>query len=119
MKRSSDQILTTHAGSLPRPDDVTAMAKARRSDDSRLRAAVNEVVRKQADIGIDVVDDGEYSKPSFVTYVRDRLAGIDEIGGTRASPWGASRDARAFPGFYGKQQVAAMGQPNYGATGPI
>jgi 5-methyltetrahydropteroyltriglutamate--homocysteine methyltransferase len=119
MKRSSDRILTTHAGSLPRPKDVTEMVKARTLNDARLREAVAQVVAKQAGIGIDVVDDGEFSKPSFVTYVRDRLAGVDEIGGTRGSPWGTSRDAKAFPDFYSKQQVAVIGQPNYGCTGPI
>ena len=79
MKRSSDRLLTTHAGSLPRPDDVAQMVKSGRADEDRLRAAVTEVVRKQADIGIDVVDDGEYSKPSFVTYVQERLAGFEPL----------------------------------------
>ncbi|HWM46006.1 MAG TPA: cobalamin-independent methionine synthase II family protein [Xanthobacteraceae bacterium] len=125
MKRSSDRLLTTHAGSLPRPADVAEMVRARgagrdeAADAARLREAVAEVVRKQADIGIDVVDDGEYGKPSFVTYVRDRLDGIDQIAGVRHSPWGESRDAKAFPDFYSKQVVAASNQPNFGCVGPL
>ena len=113
MKRSANNLLTTHAGSLPRPADLRTNAGA---NPPRLKEAVAEVVRKQADIGIDVVDDGEYSKPSFVTYVRDRLSGITETGGMRPSLWGKSRDARAFPEFYSKQVGGVTGQPNYGCT---
>src|SRR5260370_39536050 len=83
MKRSTDRILTTHTGSLPRPRDLLAMVRARargeRVDEdayqTRLRLAVGEIVRKQAELGIDVIDDGEFGKPSFVTYVRDRRPG--------------------------------------------
>ena len=124
---STDRILTTHAGSLPRPDDVVEMVRAQargdRRDDvadaKRLRSAVAEVVRKQADIGLDIVDDGEFGKPSFVTYVRQRLGGLSEIGGERRNPWGGSRDALAFPDFYRKQGSSMGRQPLIGATAPI
>jgi 5-methyltetrahydropteroyltriglutamate--homocysteine methyltransferase len=124
---STDRILTTHAGSLPRPDDVVEMVRAQargdRRDDAadakRLRGAVAEVVRKQADIGLDIVDDGEFGKPSFVTYVRQRLGGLSEIGGERRNPWGGSRDALAFPDFYRKQGSSMGRQPLIGATAPI
>ena len=124
---STDRILTTHAGSLPRPDDVVEMVRAQargdRRDDAadakRLRSAVAEVVRKQADIGLDIVDDGEFGKPSFVTYVRQRLGGLSEIGGERRNPWGGSRDALAFPDFYRKQGSSMGRQPLIGATTPI
>jgi len=124
---STDRILTTHAGSLPRPDDVVEMVRAQargdRRDDAadakRLRSAVAEVVRKQADIGLDIVDDGEFGKPSFVTYVRQRLGGLSEIGGERRNPWGGSRDALAFPDFYRKQGSSMGRQPLIGATAPI
>jgi 5-methyltetrahydropteroyltriglutamate--homocysteine methyltransferase len=124
---STDRILTTHAGSLPRPNDVVEMVRARargdRRDDAadakRLRGAVAEVVRKQADIGIDIVDDGEFGKPSFVTYVRQRLGGLSEVGGERQNPWGGSRDALAFPDFYRKQGSSMGRQPLIGATAPI
>jgi 5-methyltetrahydropteroyltriglutamate--homocysteine methyltransferase len=87
VKRSTDRILTTHTGSLPRPPDlITAMfAKEegvpvdREALAERIRAAVAEVVEKQAQAGIDVVNDGEMSKPSYATYIKDRLGGF---GGT-------------------------------------
>jgi 5-methyltetrahydropteroyltriglutamate--homocysteine methyltransferase len=122
MQRSTSRILTTHAGSLPRSDeirDIVMSGDAHGSGAGRIRQAVAEVVRKQADIGIDIVDDGEYSKPSFITYVRDRLDGINSIEGVRASNWDKSRDGLAFPDFYRKQMVASTRQPNFGATGPI
>ena len=105
--RSTDRILTTHAGSLPRPGDIVEMMRARTrgekrdaaADAARVREGVGEVVRKQAEIGLDIDDDGEFGKPSFVTYVRERLGGLNEVGGERTNPWGGSRDALAFPDF--------------------
>jgi 5-methyltetrahydropteroyltriglutamate--homocysteine methyltransferase len=84
MKRSTERFLTTHTGSLPRPDDLIRAMFAREEGvpvdraalADRIRLAVAEVVRKQADAGIDVVDDGEMSKPSYATYVKDRLRGF-------------------------------------------
>jgi 5-methyltetrahydropteroyltriglutamate--homocysteine methyltransferase len=127
MQRSQDRILTTHAGSLPRPPELVEMMRARgrgdardqAADASRIRAAVADVVRKQAEIGIDIVDDGEYSKPSFVTYVRERLGGLRDVGGERGNPWGTSRDALAFPEFYQKSLSAVRRQPRIGCTMPI
>ena len=85
MKRSVDGILTTHTGSLPRPTDLIRMMFAREEGvpvdgpalAARVRAAVAEVVRKQTDAGITVVNDGELSKPSYATYIKDRLSGFD------------------------------------------
>jgi 5-methyltetrahydropteroyltriglutamate--homocysteine methyltransferase len=90
MIRSTDRFLTTHTGSLPRPDDLIRMMYAkeegvpveREALAARVRAAVSEVVRKQADAGIDLVNDGEMSKPSYATYVKDRLAGFGGAGNT-------------------------------------
>jgi 5-methyltetrahydropteroyltriglutamate--homocysteine methyltransferase len=87
MKRSADRILTTHTGSLPRPADLVRMMYAREEGvpvdgpalAARIRTAVAEVVRKQTEAGITVVNDGELSKPSYATYVKDRLNGF---GGT-------------------------------------
>jgi 5-methyltetrahydropteroyltriglutamate--homocysteine methyltransferase len=84
MKRSSERFLTTHTGSLPRPDDLirTMFAKEegvpvdRPALAARIAAAVAEVVQKQVASGIDVVNDGEMSKPSYATYIKDRLAGF-------------------------------------------
>ncbi len=90
MTRSTDRFLTTHTGSLPRPDDLIRMMYAkeegvpveREALAACVRAAVAEVVRKQADAGIDLVNDGEMSKPSYATYVKDRLAGFGGTGNT-------------------------------------
>src|SRR5438094_8065682 len=84
MKRSSDRSLTTHTGSLPRPADLIQMMFAREEGvpgdaaalAARVRAAVDEIVRKQVEAGLDVVNDGEMSKPSYATYIKDRLHGF-------------------------------------------
>ena len=84
MKRSTERILTTHTGSLPRPPDLVKTMFAKEEGvpvdpdalAERVRAAVAEVVRKQADAGVDVVNDGEMSKPSYATYIKDRLDGF-------------------------------------------
>ena len=84
MQRSTDRILTTHAGSLPRPASLLPMVFAQESGESvdaaqfeaGVRSAVKETVRKQVVAGVDVVNDGEVSKPSYATYVKDRLTGF-------------------------------------------
>jgi 5-methyltetrahydropteroyltriglutamate--homocysteine methyltransferase len=84
MQRSTDRFLTTHTGSLPRPDELIRMMFAKEEGvpvdrpalAARIRSAVAEVVGKQVEAGIDIVDDGEMSKPSYATYVKDRLAGF-------------------------------------------
>src|SRR3954468_11166840 len=77
MQRSSDRILTTHVGSLPRPADLLALMDAKPRDETayeaRLKSAVAEIVKKQVELGIDVIDDGEFGKFSFVNYINDRL----------------------------------------------
>ena len=90
MKRSTERFLTTHTGSLPRPEDLIRMMYAREEGvpveaaalAARVGSAVEEVVRKQAEAGIDVVDDGEMSKPSYATYIKDRLSGFGGSGNT-------------------------------------
>jgi 5-methyltetrahydropteroyltriglutamate--homocysteine methyltransferase len=90
MQRSTDRFLTTHTGSLPRPDDLIRMMYAKEEGvpvdraalAARVRDAVAEVVKKQAEAGIDLVNDGEMSKPSYATYVKDRLAGFGGTGNT-------------------------------------
>jgi 5-methyltetrahydropteroyltriglutamate--homocysteine methyltransferase len=87
MKRSTERILTTHTGSLSRPRDLLELIRARESGEphdeqalnERLQSAVNEVVQKQAESGIDIVTDGEFSKPSFSTYVKNRLSGLEGL----------------------------------------
>ena len=90
MKRSTDRFLTTHTGSLPRPDDLIRMMYAKEEGvpvdpdalGRRIGSAVEEIVRKQADSGVDIVNDGEMSKPSYATYIKDRLAGFGGTGNT-------------------------------------
>src|SRR3984893_4725748 len=87
MKRSTDRILTTHIGSLPRPQALWPMVGAKDRGQpynqdalaKRLKSAVAEIVRQQVEAGIDIPSDGEQSKPSFTNYVRDRLSGLEGI----------------------------------------
>src|SRR6516165_3846394 len=89
MKLSSDHLLTTHVGSLPRPPDLLALLEARETGrefdqtafETRLAGAVREIVAKQVAAGIDSVCDGELSKISYTTYVRHRLSGIGAFAG--------------------------------------
>jgi 5-methyltetrahydropteroyltriglutamate--homocysteine methyltransferase len=79
MQPAPDRILTTHSGSLPRPAEflprVLAQEAGKAADDvqfqDEVRAAVKETVQRQADAGVDVLNDGEVSKPSYATYVKD------------------------------------------------
>ncbi|MGH6739891.1 MAG: hypothetical protein ACREDY_12830 [Bradyrhizobium sp.] len=81
MQRSTDRFLTTHTGSLPRPDDLIRMMYAKEEGvqvdpqalAARVREAVTDVVKRQAEAGVDLINDGEMSKPSYATYVKDRL----------------------------------------------
>lgn len=115
MKRSTDRILTTHAGSLPRPDDLMELYRKGAAEDELsacLKSAVEEVVRRQADAGIDVVNDGEFGKPmsetvdygAWATYVHGRLSGYElrEFSRERAVKhiMGNSRDRVSFADFY-------------------
>jgi 5-methyltetrahydropteroyltriglutamate--homocysteine methyltransferase len=87
MQRSTERFLTTHTGSLPRPEDLIRTMFAREEGvpvdpaalSARVRSAVREVVARQAEAGVDIVNDGEMSKPSYATYIKDRL---DGFGGT-------------------------------------
>jgi 5-methyltetrahydropteroyltriglutamate--homocysteine methyltransferase len=84
MNRSTDRILVTHAGSLPRPDDLIEMIWARMDGqpvdeaalEQRVASAIDEVVRKQLEVGVDIVSDGELGKPGFSTYVEERFDGF-------------------------------------------
>src|SRR5215475_13268590 len=91
MKQSTERILTTHTGSLPRPDDLLTMLYRKEKSESqdqaaleaRVRTAVAEIVRKQLDAGVDVVNDGEVGRISYATYVKDRLSGFEGEGSFR------------------------------------
>lgn len=98
MQRSEHRILTTHAGSLPRPAALTRLF-ARRANgeavdaaeiETQGRAAVRAIVKKQIETGLDLIDDGEQSRESFVLYMRHRLTGL---GGTGTRPMHSDLDA--------------------------
>jgi 5-methyltetrahydropteroyltriglutamate--homocysteine methyltransferase len=106
---STDRILTTHAGSLPRPpelrDMVLAQARGEPVDEAalgrQLSAAVREVVQRQVACGLDIVNDGELSKPNFTDYVAARLSGIERRPGSgmrRLSM--TARDEIKFPEYF-------------------
>ena len=87
MRRSTDRILTTHVGSLGRPDDLVTLlrgptrgAEAERALSGRIASAVNDIVQQQRRCGLDLVNDGEMSKTSYATYVTERLTGFDGEG---------------------------------------
>jgi methionine synthase II (cobalamin-independent) len=114
MERSTERILTTHTGSLPRPDDLLESMREKENGrphdqpafERRVQEAVDENVRRQVVAGIDVVNDGEVGKPAFNSYILERLSGFE----ARTSPAGSSRpsgpidpdgrDAQLFPDYY-------------------
>ena len=129
MKRSTGRLLTTHVGSLPRPADLlhAVLAKDRgeafdeKAFPGLLAHSVREIVRQQAGIGLDVIDDGEFGKPGFMHYVNQRLSGFEPMrGAAPASPFASSRDYRSFPEYYAAQPASpAKKAPHLECTGPI
>ena len=116
MKLSSDRILTTHVGSLPRPDDLFELMLSRMDGQpvdekayaERVRSAVLDCVRQQVSAGLDVVNDGEMAKPSFITYAALRLDGLQKREGKRPSPFATSRETLSFPEFYESEAAAQV-----------
>jgi 5-methyltetrahydropteroyltriglutamate--homocysteine methyltransferase len=109
MRRSTDRILTTHVGSLPRPQDLLLLIQARAAgkpfDEKRLRTllteAVGGVVQQQKKAGLDVVNDGEFGKPGFIHYVNERLSGFaPSRDAPQRNPWAGSREVLSFPEYY-------------------
>lgn len=132
MKHSTERFLTTHTGSLARPDDLLEMMGAKeagRSYDSeayvdRVCQAVAEIVRKQSEAGVDIICDGEQSKPGFFTYVSERLSGfLPGDVAQRAGPWEGSRELESFPEYYRLYASATSGRISapFGmvCTGPV
>jgi 5-methyltetrahydropteroyltriglutamate--homocysteine methyltransferase len=108
MLHSEDHIAVTHVGSLPRPRDLLEMLMSQDRGEpvdrvalsGRIAQAVREVVEAQTAAGIEVVNDGEVGKTSFLTYVNDRLGGFEPMRDSAVSPWAGSREERSFPDFY-------------------
>jgi 5-methyltetrahydropteroyltriglutamate--homocysteine methyltransferase len=124
MKLSMDRILTTHVGSLPRPPSVVDLlvrrergeAYDRQEFDRVIGGAVADTVARQAEIGIDVVSDGEMSKLNYATYIKNRLAGFG--GDNTPKP---HRDLRDYPEFRKKQSLVMGQQPfrRFSCVGPV
>ena len=132
MLHSTERILVTHTGSLPRPreliDVMLAENEGRAVDpadyEEKLLRAVHDIVRRQMDLGVDVVDDGELSKRGFAVYAHQRLDGLTPTGRVRVSPWDNSRESQAFPEHYGHYSPVPGAKPNpsnmqMACTGPI
>jgi 5-methyltetrahydropteroyltriglutamate--homocysteine methyltransferase len=125
LEERNKRILTTHTGSLPRPDALSGLIFAKMAgklhDTDELshqtRDAVAVVVKMQADAGIDIVSDGEQSKASFQAYATDRLSGIEPM----ASKPGErrTRENAAFPSFYRGGAHPGSAQAKWACTGPI
>jgi 5-methyltetrahydropteroyltriglutamate--homocysteine methyltransferase len=121
MRRSSERILASHAGALPRPEDLQRLLDAYPREQDAFKAAlpgaVRQVVGRQVAAGLDVVNDGEISKRGlFIGYIRDRMTGFEELpferGRYRQSNAGVTgRDRRDFPGFYAAGLGGFGGRP--------
>jgi 5-methyltetrahydropteroyltriglutamate--homocysteine methyltransferase len=130
MKRSEERILVTHQGTLPRAADLRDMVVAREEgkpfDESTLsegiRSAVKDLVRKQVDTGIDLVNDGEQSKSGFQYYARVRLSGHEERPSTPGGPPPrntSARDRRDYPGFFSRGGSGAYSRRQSFVTSPL
>ncbi|MFZ0421724.1 MAG: cobalamin-independent methionine synthase II family protein [Xanthobacteraceae bacterium] len=117
MKRSDTRILTTHTGSLPRPADLVEALNAKELGKgydaqalaSRVSRAIAEIVKRQASIGLDVINDGEHSKVTWMAYARVRLSGLEEIDSPPTFRR-ATRDSLAFPAAYEDMRVMLAGR---------
>jgi 5-methyltetrahydropteroyltriglutamate--homocysteine methyltransferase len=122
MKRSLERILTTHTGSLPRPDDLVELLYKNDAGEltdsarlqTRVREAVEEVVRNQIQHGVDVVNDGEVGKVGYATYIKDRLTGFDGPSKPRPVPL----EWQEFPEFF-KRRAGEPAMHTPAATAPI
>jgi len=119
------RIVTTHVGSLPRPESLSAKLFARMTKQpvdaqtfsEELRASVRAIVERQAALGIDVVSDGEFSKISFQYYATERLGGIEPI--APKSGHRVTRETKSFPTFYRDGSHSGTQPTRFACTGPI
>ncbi len=128
MQLSTDRILTTHTGSLPRPKPLIDLILARERDggidtaefEAQTAKAVDDIVARQVAAGVDVVSDGEMSKPSYTTYIRHRVGGIEPD--PRAAEKGGDimigRDLLAHPDFADRRRNFSE-SPFPGCVGPL
>ena len=112
MKLSRHRILTTHVGSLPRPRELLQPLHARDSGDAydagdlerRIGETISSVVRRQAEIGLDVVNDGEHARASFATYANTRIGGLERVMHPPRHVARPTRDSLAFPAVYAEMK---------------
>jgi 5-methyltetrahydropteroyltriglutamate--homocysteine methyltransferase len=132
MKHSTDRILTTHVGSMPRPTDLRAMLDARQAEQeydpaalaARVKSSVMDIVKQQADVGLDIINDGEQAKTGWSGYIRDRLAGFefrDVAAGGGNLERGTERGKGDYEGYFADQarNRRAGGAKQMVCTGPI
>ena len=132
MNRSTDRILVTHVGSIPRPPElIEAMVAEERDEpldrqeyDAMLKRAVADVVARQVELGIDCVSDGEFSKRGFAVYAHERLGGLTPGNRHRPAAWAGSREVLSFPEFYEPVVRPPSGAPTAHSvqmicTGPV
>src|SRR5882724_3739543 len=126
MKRSTDRILTTHVGSLVRPQDLLDLsAQAKRSGDHQpyqdgLRRSVSDIVQMQAKAGIDVVNDGEFGKSGWANYALGRVSGFEERPDKMYPAVWLGRDRFRFADFMAKEFPRGVtGTPGHACIGPI
>jgi 5-methyltetrahydropteroyltriglutamate--homocysteine methyltransferase len=114
LQQNTDRIQTTHIGSLPRPHKVLDLLKAKLNGqtydqaalDKAIAEGVRDNVRKQVDCGIDIVTDGEVSKPGFFTYIQERLSGFEPRPGQKLLLF--QKEVAAFPDYYAQYFKEAM-----------
>ena len=113
-QQNTDHIQTTHIGSLPRPHKLLDLLKAKYGHqpydedelNSTLAQAVADCVRKQVECGIEIVTDGEYSKPGFFTYIRERFDGFESRPNQKLILF--QQEVSAFPEYYAQYFKEAM-----------
>jgi 5-methyltetrahydropteroyltriglutamate--homocysteine methyltransferase len=114
LQQNTDRIQTTHIGSLPRPHDLLDLLKAKFAGqpvdqatlDKTIAAAVTTCIRKQVECGLDIVTDGEFSKPGFFTYIQERLEGYEARPGQKLLLF--QKETAAFPEYYAQYFKEAM-----------
>src|ERR1041385_6356576 len=114
LQQNKDRIRTTHIGSLPRPHDLLDLMKAKLNgqpyDEAKLQAtlkkSVTDSVKKQVECGVDIVTDGEFSKPGFFTYIQQRLEGFEARPNQKLVIF--QQEVGAFPEYYAEYFKQAM-----------
>src|ERR1700716_2670790 len=121
VKRSTDRILTTFAGSLIRPAEVLALTPEvdEPTRTETLRTAVTEVVRKQAELGVDVVSDGEFGKSNWFSYIMERLDGDEVRPVDRPTIGFLGRDEKRYPDFFRSAEISRLGGEQHVCVRPI